>query len=89
MLMPELEGFVEVFLLKTTHLQKASVKRLLGKPGMNTSGRGNHVHEFVDRVRFMDVSNTHSQSELRGRLGSQTGGNERHVTETLTGGHRA
>lgn len=89
MLILELEGFVEVFPLKTAHLQKASVKRLLGKLGMNTSGRGSHVHEFVDRVRFTDVSNTHSQSELRGRLGSQTGGNESPVTETLTGGHRA
>lgn len=76
--------------MKTAHLQKASVKRLLGKPGMNnTSGRGSHVHKLVDCVRFMDVSNTHSQSELRGRLRSQTGGNESPVTETLMGGHRA
>lgn len=57
MLILELEGFVEVFPLKTAHLQKASIKRLLGTPGMDTSGRRNHMHEYVERARFMDVNN--------------------------------
>ena len=34
---------------------------------MNTSGRRNHMHEYVEGVRFVDVSNEHTLLELMER----------------------